>query len=348
MALALTQASAQTIDLILLNHAGPGRAVSIHEPEVEALLGKSVSALPSVWNCPVRPGLFCLPPHEARQWSRTPDSLLARYLRAVRDRRMSSAVFWIFPEAPWPPQRRLLINLTQQLKRRGVEIGTVSEPNVALEPAFALWARRAGAFLAALSVPLTAVWAGLGPIGAFCAALGGGSAAWALLQTDAFRYQLQGLHFVTLVFALPFVVLILRQRRRGQFFSVSEVLILTLVAVALLRLKMFLPVTSLEHAIRDWMEVAIGLRPRVAETTGWFFFALAGQVTGVRKKEAQAWRAFGLFGPIVTMNSFLHAHTPIDRIVLRSLLGFLIGYIFSFMIIKLRGGRSTAQAVLSS
>ncbi|MBI2070225.1 MAG: hypothetical protein HYT79_06440 [Elusimicrobia bacterium] len=282
--------------------------------------------------CPSVSGVFCLKPEDFRFWAGQPNGLPARFLRAFRERGLRRGVFWISADEPRPAQEARFAQLLDALKKHGFEPGEVPVEPVRLETPVRLWGRRLIAVAAACSTLLVLLLRPPSPWAGFFLCLGGGSSAWAILQTDAFRSQLEPVYFVSFIFLFPFFVAFMRSRVFGWEHLATAALTVVLATAALARLDARWPVTMNEHTWRDWMDVHIGLRPRIKEVFGWLCWFL---ISRRRPETARRWFPLALFGPAATINSFLHAHTPWLYIIQRSLFAFAFAWVSSTVIERL-------------
>ncbi|MBI4669502.1 MAG: hypothetical protein HY747_10040 [Elusimicrobia bacterium] len=340
-------ASSKTVSLIIALDGGLSQegAGDILEQDMKHWAGdqgwrlvdpSSVAALGAL-----RVGFFYLSPDDFRYWSNQPNGILARFLRAFRERGLNTGVYWIFSDLPLSVQRESLARLIEGLKSRGFKFDNVAPRLIIMEPPGLLWLRRVIVLLIAVVVPLSTLtptphhtlshWEreqgrgqGEGVIFlVFLLLLLTGMFTWLLLQTDAFKFQLSPLYIVQIVFLLPFILLAIFQARDGYSHLLVFLLAMAVAFVALERSAGRWPVFSGEYYVRDWLDVNIGIRPRIKELFGWFCWSFIWRQD---KSAAKRWTSLALFGPVATMNSFLHAHTPLGLIAVRSAISMLAAY----------------------
>ncbi len=314
--------------------------------DARSILGPSGWSLRRAQDIERFPWTFRLDWKDFQRWRGHDEALLARYLRAFRFRRSREAVFWLFGDEPWPIQKARLAKLAEGLKARKFVLGPALAVRWERETGGILWTRRAGVFFLAVFLPcLSAFWlAGVHASGepgmmgrAFLFSLALGSVSWLILQTDAFRWQSEPLYFVQAAYLAPFLGWTAARRLRGLRLGVAQAAAWAVLALALLRLGQHLPVSPWESAARDFFDVNIGLRPRIGEIFGWTCWSLAAGLTLSHSKFIVAtpgWTVFALFGPAATLNSFLHAQSPISFIFARSCLGFFLGRLLAMVIKK--------------
>ncbi|MBI4370632.1 MAG: hypothetical protein HY547_10440 [Elusimicrobia bacterium] len=283
--------------------------------------------------------VFCLnQERDFHYWSQRPNGLLARYLRAFRERGFRRAVFWIDATEPWMIQCERFASLLAELRDRGFVWGKVKPREIRIEARHFIWGRRLLVFVFAIITPC---WLWLlrrqdvtGPLESFAIVLLLGSLAWLALQSDIFVYQIESSGIVRAAFLLPWIWHLAGSRKKWDW---PDLLAGFLLGAFLLRLDRAAPVFEMEHALRDWLEVIIGIRPRLKEIAGWMFWMIIFQDS---RRHLTRWEAVALLGPVSTVNSFLHAHTPWPLVAARSFLSFATAGMLAAFSNRLIGSRS--------
>ncbi|MFC1522625.1 DUF5693 family protein [Elusimicrobiota bacterium] len=319
---------------------------------VEKRLAGTISR--NSWHLTRKPGLQKLPQYPVSKhapyyfpdlkdflsFSSNYRSLLAHYLRAYRERSMRIMAYWLDNSHDLSCHLATIKRIRDDFASRNISLGNPKPILVKDETAHILIFRMILACLITMTFPFAiCLWAIRNqrlesPDCAFAIMLIAGICAWILLQSDPFVLRLSRLGFIEISMILPMLAMLawlmksdslpIAAHNKALYMSVFAVFFI----VSILRLRESLPISGFETGIRDFMDVEIGIRPRLREIIGWFCWSFFGcrSKAGLLKSSA----LFSIFGPISTANSFLHAHTPLPFIIIRSTIGFFIGYALAF------------------
>lgn len=289
-----------------------------------------------------------------------------RYRRAVRER---GCRFLYVRLAPWKTLSQNLTNLgglTTLLKEDGFFLGEIQSPIPAPLDSQALRFRQALAFLTALVFPLLGlvVWkttlgrapqpgvlwalAGFALITAF--SLSGALCEAALLSDPAFAARLEVMRGVKVVLLVPWILGAALLVGRKEWVRLSKTPVLwwqAALCVGLVGAALVLVARSGNTGLfqrmlgeqnwRQGLENFFGVRPRTKEFLighPLLFLGLFFQGKG-NTRAAAGFMALGLIGQISLINTFSHAHTPLDLSLARTGWGLLLGLVIGWGLIGL-------------
>jgi hypothetical protein len=289
-----------------------------------------------------------------------PDTLRARFRRAVRERGVRFLYLRFFPGLDDARNVAFIESLAASLRRDGFVLEPASPRRAAWPggaPPVPQAARRLLAFLAAVLLPLWAFRAALrvrGPATAFLVmnllTLASALLVAACLSTPDFALGLDRFRGVKAALALPpLVAVFLLYRpaelrsfaRRPLTLGLAAVLLLVAGAAAVYLLRSghdALEVSGGERRMREALEAAFGVRPRFKE----FLIGHPLLCLGLylRRRGPAGWDArpallAGFLGQLSIVNTFCHAHTPLGVSLLRTWHGWWVGLLLGLALIAL-------------
>ncbi len=149
---------------------------------------------------------------------------------------------------------------------------------------------------------------------------------------------------VKIALVLPIILIAIRYLERGYFtryFSPTkmDILILVLLGVASIFYVMrsgnypFIPPSTFERRLRDWLDRFLFVRPRFKECLIGYpllWIGLRNKIDWLRRY-TPLMLLLSAVGPISTMNTFCHIQTPILLSILRTIYGVCFGLVFGIV-----------------
>lgn len=147
-------------------------------------------------------------------------------------------------------------------------------------------------------------------------------------------YFIQPHRFKSFIYVVKRTVV--RPITNGYLFIFLGILVLMAFYITRSGNNFVIPMTSIERAFREMLESLLYARPRTKEiflAYPLLIFSLYGFGRYLKYSKIWLFASVGTIAPISVINTFAHIHSPILISFYRSIIGFVIGTIFGFVLI---------------